>query len=286
MRPNYTYLALGGGVQSGTLAEMIAVGELPAPDSVLFADTGDEPVYVYDHIDYLRGRLAAVGVELATVSAGNLIDALMSGTGRFAAIPAFTVNDGQRGRLKRQCTTDYKIVPIEREIKRRLLSLGLATQNKVGAIRVKRTAVNVAALLGISLDEVARMKPSRTPWIMNQWPLIERRMTRGDCVLWLQRRGLPVPQKSSCRICPFHNDRHWRDMKDTAPADWNHVVDFDRSLRDERGGRFAATATGSLYLHSSCIPLAEIDLRTPEEQGQMRLFEDTNDVCDEGYCFI
>ena len=78
MMTDFTYLSLGGGVQSSTLAEMIAVGELPAPDLILFADTGDEPQYVYDHIDYLRGRVATVGVELVTVSAGNLLDALMT----------------------------------------------------------------------------------------------------------------------------------------------------------------------------------------------------------------
>jgi len=281
----FTYLSLGGGIQSGTLAEMIAVGELAAPDMVLFADTGDEPSYVYEHIDYLAGRLSAVAVNVLTVSTGNLVDALMSGTGRFAAIPVFTVNDEKRGRLRRQCTREYKIEPIERAVRNELLQRGMATKAKNGAVRVK-TNIQVTALLGISLDEVARMKPSRTPWIVNRWPLIEKRMTRGDCIQWLQRRGLPVPRKSSCRICPFHNDRHWHDMKDTAPADWAHVVDFDHSLRDERGGRFTATATGELFLHGSCIPLEQVDLRTPAERGQLSLFEDTSNVCDEGYCFI
>ena len=281
---DFTYLALGGGVQSSTLAEMIAEHELPAPDVVIFADTGDEPQYVYDHVDYLRGRLAGVGVELATVSAGNLRERLMSDLGRFAAIPAFTLRAGQRGRLKRQCTADYKIAPIEYEVRRRLLARGLAAQTKT-AIRVKR-GVHVVAWLGISLDEVARMKPSRTAWITNQWPLIERRMTRHDCVLWLQRRGLPVPRKSSCRIYPYHDDRYWQQMRDQSPDDWHGVVDFDASLRENRAARFVATATGELFLHSSCVPLAEVDLRTPTERGQMSLFETDSDVCDEGYCFI
>ena len=282
---DYTYMSLGGGVQSGTMAEMIAVGELPAPDLVIFADTGDEPDYVCRHVGYLRARLAAVGVELATVSAGNLRERLMAGHGRFAAIPAFTVNAGQRGRLKRQCTQDFKIEPIEHEVRRRLLAAGLATQTKSGAIRVRR-GVTAEAWLGISLDEVARMKPSRTSWITNRWPLIERRMSRGDCINWLQRHGLPVPQKSSCRICPYHDDRYWWQMRDQSPADWQGVVDFDNSLRENRAARFVATATGDLFLHSSCIPLAEVDLRTPKEHGQMSLFETDSDVCDEGYCFI
>lgn len=285
MMADYTYMSLGGGIQSGTMAEMIAVGELPAPDLVVFADTHDEPDYVYRYIEYLRGRLAAVGVEVEIVSAGNLIDALMSGAGRFAAIPAFTVNEGQRGRLRRQCTREYKITPIESEIRRRLVTRGLANPNKSGSILINK-GVQVEAWLGISLDEVARMKPSRTAWITNRWPLIEQRMTRGDCVQWLTRHGLPIPKKSSCRICPYHNDTYWRQMRDNEPGDWQAVVDFDNSLRDSRASRFVATATGDLYLHSSCVPLADVDLRTPEDRGQLRLFEDDGDMCDEGYCFI
>lgn len=280
---DFTYMSLGGGVQSGTMVEMIVEGELSTPDVVIFADTGDEPEYVYRYVEYLRGRLAGVDVELQTVSAGNLRESLMNGSGRFAAIPAFTVNAGMASRLRRQCTREYKIAPIERHMRSLLLERGLAAKNAAGAIRVNR-AVRVEAWLGISLDEVARMKPSRTSWITNRWPLIEKRMTRNDCTQWLKRRGLPIPRKSSCRLCPYHDDAYWRQMRDESPADWAAVVDFDHSLRDERAGRFSATATGTLYLYSSCVPLEAVDLRTPEERGQLRLFE--NDMCDEGYCFI
>lgn len=282
---DYTYMSLGAGVQSSTLAEMIAERELPPPDVVIFADTGDEPAATYEQVSYLRQRLAGVGVELVTVTAGNLRAALESGAGRFATIPVFTVEDGKRGRLSRICTREYKITPINREVRQRLFALDLATKRRNGAI-VIRPGVQVEAWLGISLDEVQRMKPNPARWITNRWPLIERKMSRHDCALWLQRHDLPLPPKSSCQICPFHNDATWRDMRDNQPQDWQSVVDFDASLRDERAGRFAATATGQLFLHSSCIPLDEVDLRTPQERGQLSLFETVDDVCDEGYCFI
>lgn len=280
---DFTYMSLGGGVQSGTMAEMIVNGDLPQPDLVIFADTGDEPDYVYHYIDYLRGRLRAVNAPLAIVTAGSLVDSLMSPNGRFAAIPAFTVQNGASGRLRRQCTREYKIAPIERKVRLSLLSRDLAGRTKNGSIRVNR-GVTVEAWLGISLDEVARMKPSRTKWITNRWPLIEKRMTRNDCIQYLERHAFPIPQKSSCRICPYHDDNYWRNMRDQQPDDWSRVVDFDVSLRDARAGRFVATATGELFLHSSCVPLDRVDLRTPEERGQLRLFENA-DVCDEGYCF-
>ena len=41
------FLSLGAGVQSSTLALMIANGELEPVDSAIFADTGWEPRKVY-----------------------------------------------------------------------------------------------------------------------------------------------------------------------------------------------------------------------------------------------
>ena len=55
-KPDFTYLSCGAGVQSGTIVEMIVEGELPMPDLIMFADTGDEPQYVYDHVKYLKTR--------------------------------------------------------------------------------------------------------------------------------------------------------------------------------------------------------------------------------------
>lgn len=284
-----TTLSLGAGVQSGTLVEMIVEGELPKTDIVLFADTGDEPEYVYEYVDYLCGRLDSVGVLLVVVSAGNMVKDIYSG-GRFAAMPLFTrqlipvngfgveAHNEQIGRLRRQCTREYKIEPIERWIRQRLLADGRATQRKNGAIVIKK-GTRVETWLGISLDEVTRMKPNKTKWITNRWPLIEKRMTRNDCKQWLQERGLPVPQKSSCRRCPYHDKAHWRDMRDNRPGDWQEVTFFDQDLRNGKL-RLADTANGDVFMTEDCLPLVEVDLSTPAENGQQSL-----DICDEGFCW-
>ena len=279
-----TYLSLGAGVQSGTIAEMIIAGELPRVDAAIFADTGDEPQYVYDCVDYLTERLSEVNVLVVKVQKGNIIKDAKHPTNRFAAIPVFTIqHNGKIGKMRRQCTREYKIDPIEKWMRRRLLDMGLAKQRITGAIVVNKS-VTVECWLGLSLDEVNRMAPSRHKFITNRWPLIEKRMMRYDCVTWLRQRGLPVPKKSSCRICPFHNDRYWRDMKDNHPCDWGHVVEFDDFLRseNEKVGRMQATAKGELYLHRQCVPLDQVDLSTPQDHGQLEMF----DECDSGYCFV
>lgn len=313
--PDLTTISLGAGLQSSLLCEMVIAGELPKPDAVLFADTGDEPDYVYDQVAYLRRKLATVGVPLITVSNGNLARDVYSHK-RFVAMPLFTVlGHGQRGRrqqvpdeqaalieieaytesepehvtgfngeavqlirvgrLKRQCTSEYKIVPIEKEIRVMLLEMRLATETKTGAIRVN-PGVTVETWLGITVDEAERMKPSRKQWLRNRWPLIEKRMSRADCVAWYEKRGLPVPGKSSCRRCPFHDDTHWLDMKQNRPDDWREMVRFDHDLRSGKL-RIDATAKGELYLHKSLVPLDQVMLTN---QGQ-----ETFNGCDAGYCW-
>jgi hypothetical protein len=271
----FSYLSLGGGLQSSVIAEMIAEGELLPVDVVLFADTGDEPDYVYQQVRYLKDRLGNIPLE--TVDNGNMIDDIIQSKGRFASIPVYTMSDGSVGRLRRQCTREYKITPIEKRVRGILLERGLAKQNSAGAIYINDD-VEVDVLLGITLDEAQRMKHNRNKKFTNTYPLIDRMMTRHDCMLWLQKRGLLIPRKSSCLICPYHNDEYWRWLKDERPSDWDHVVKIDAHLRR---GDFAARADGEMYLHRQCKPLPDIDLSTQQDHGQKEMF----DECETGYCY-
>lgn len=281
-----TILSLGAGIQSTALVEMMVVGDLPKVDYVIFADTGDEPEHVYKNVWYLAGRLALINVPLIVVSGGDMVADLYGGK-RFAAMPLFTKQNRtvngfglsadfyKIGRLKRQCTSEYKIRPIEKFIKQLLLASGHATKDKRGAIRVRKD-VAIDIWLGISLDEVVRMKPSKNAWMTNRWPLIDRRMTRMQCVQWLKTHNLPIPQKSSCKRCPYHDDTYLFEMKRDRPNDWEEVVKFDNDLRGEDKLRLAATSKGQVFLHESCIPLSDVILE-PKQNPPM-------DICDAGFC--
>ncbi len=50
------------------------------------------------------------------------------------------------------------------------------------------------------------MKPSFEDWQVSRWPLIEKGVTRQDCLRWLERHGYPTLPKSSCIGYPFHSD--------------------------------------------------------------------------------
>lgn len=284
----FTYLALGAGVQSSTIAEMMATGKLPPANAVIFADTGNEPEHVYEQVSYLGARLEGIS-PVYTVQQGDIMGDIY-GNGRFAAIPFFSLpisiqktlfgdikKRGQVGQLQRHCTHEYKIRPIEKKFRELLLELGYARQYTDGRIFINR-GVEVNALLGITTDEAERMKANRNKKITNKYPLIDLRMSRGDCLDWLTAKGLPLPQKSSCIICPYHNDTHWNEMKKNHPRDWSMAVKLDKDLRGETL-RIATTVDNTIFIHKSCYPLEKAITANQKEQSAP-----TQDMCD-GICW-
>lgn len=270
-------ISLGAGVQSTTLALLAAHGEIgPLPDAAIFADTGDEPAGVYKHLAWLMepGRLpfpieairAWEGYGKPSIKSG-LGDEILASTrgegsrGSDARPPFYTLGaDGSKGMIRRQCTGDFKIDPIERAIRWRL-----------GLKRGQRwpTTASVEMWVGISTDEATRMKPSPRPAITMRWPLIELGMSRSDCLAWLRAEGYPEPPKSACTFCPFHSNAEWRNIRDTDPAGWSRAIEIDEAIRR---GLTSKNLTGALFLHASRKPLAEVDLSEKLDR-QINLFE-------------
>ncbi len=122
------------------------------------------------------------------------------------------------------------------------------------------------------------MKPSRTAWAVNRWPLIEKRMSRFDCLNWLDRNGYPRPPKSACTFCPYRSDEQWRLMRDTDPDSFADAVEVDRHIRRN----MPRVRTGEVFIHRSLKPLDEVDLSRPAEWGQGDLF---GNEC-EGMCGV
>jgi len=256
-------LSLGAGVQSTVMALMVEEGELPMVDCAIFADPGWEGENTYTHLDWLENQLS---FKLYRVNGGNLRDdyikSVKSGD-RVASIPAFTSSGGV---IMRQCTTEYKINPIRKKIKE-LLGVKKGKMVPKGEL--------VTQLLGISIDEASRMKPSQDRWIHNTWPLIEKRMSRYDCIQWFNKRYPDRKlSKSSCIGCPYHSDAVWREMKMNDPVSFADAVEFDKNIR------VTPKLDDKLYLHKSRKPLDEVDFRSLEDMGQINMFEeDCSGLC-------
>lgn len=280
----YRALSLGAGVQSSVLALLLSRSDsrlvdlgYPKPDIAIFADTGWEPQYVYDHLDWLENQL---DYPVIRVSSGDLKTNLKRGQTvsghRFVDVPLFLVDgEGKKGMLRRQCTNHYKIKPINRRVR-----------ELAGGQRGRPFPKNnhVEMWLGISMDEIFRMKPSREPWVMHRWPLMDLRMTRQDCDDWFASefpdRSL---HRSACVICPYRSDVHWLEMKRTEPDSYNEAVKFDRWLRNSKTNPVRELLDSRPYLHSARRPLATVIAeREKDDPDSINYF---NEECD-GICGV
>jgi len=242
---------------------MAAAGEItPMPEAAIFADTQAEPQSVYRWLDWLETQLP---FPVHRVTAGDLGEMAttphVSAKGRVypkIAIPSYTKSlNGKIGRVMHStCTRDYKIKPITKAVRK------LAGVNRGEASHV------ACVWLGISIDEIERMKPMREAGIKTRHPLVEKRVSRSGCRQWLLARAYPDPPRSACFFCPFHDNTEWRAMKAESPEDFAAAVSFDARHREMRAGG------SQLYLHRSCKPLDQIDFRNDVDRGQLLLWQD------------
>ena len=122
----------------------------------------------------------------------------------------------------------------------------------------------ITTVIGISYDELQRMRDPEFSWIRHDYPLVENKITRQDCLKWCSDHGYKKPPRSACIGCPFKSQDEWRHLHKT-PDEWADAVDFDNALRTLP--HLKARFRGTPFLHKSKVPLAEADIRTNEEKG-------------------
>jgi hypothetical protein len=252
-----TFFSFGGGVQSTAIA-MILCKEphrftdlgLFLPKTIVFADTGSEPLKLYPHIERVFDLLEGAGYEPVTVlqidKEGKPVILHESERG-LASVPWFTENaDGERGILRRQCTSEFKITPIQKEMRKRL-----------GYKKGQRIPTGKAKLwLGISADEQQRARINPDKWIENIYPLLAIGWNRVDCAVYAKHHlGYDVP-KSACFFCPFTNPKEWERRKELEPEEFQRAVEVEKNLKDvQTFGKRIGNCNNPIYIHPSCKPL-------------------------------
>lgn len=267
-------LNCGAGVQSTAILLAVRDGVLPPLDHAIFADTGWEPKDIYDHLPGLERLCQDMGTQWHVVTIGRSIldDSMVAKLPsqdrkpgeRWASMPLFIQNaDGTRGMIRRQCTYEYKIRPIDRKLRE---LIGLKPRQ-----RAPKTPT-VRQWYGISFDERRRMKLPDHDWVENFYPLVEDRHSRSWCENYITDAGWTAV-KSACIGCPFHDDGAWRRMKLERPDEFAEACRVDDQIR------VAPDRRGAAFLHSSLIPLREVDFRNDFDKGQLPLFEECSGTC-------
>jgi hypothetical protein len=241
----------GGGTQSAAIAVLILTGKLPKPDIVVMSDTSREVTETWDYLrNVVQPELTRFGcpVEVIPHSYSTVDIATDDGT---VLIPAFTTQNGKVGKLPTYCSSKWKQYPVRRYLR----ELG-----------VKECDL----WLGISTDEIERMKDSDVKWTTHVYPLIEIvRYNRRQCVAAVKDYGWPTPPKSRCWMCPNMSPQSWRDLSTHYPDDFKRAVELEGNIQ---------LTDPHIFLHSTGKPLAGAIV---QEFIQGDMF----DSCDSGFCF-
>ena len=197
------------------------------PDCAIFADTRWEPQSVYDNIHWLQSQ---VSFPIITTSNGrslreDVINGVNAQGNPWMTLPVFLAdgNGESMGINWRQCTKNYKLDPIRREVQR---LLGVRPRQLLSA------ETSVEMWLGITTDESMRIKTSRDWWVTHRYPLVDDvPMTRDQCQHWFAER---YPERnltrSACVGCPFRSSSSWLDIKGSEPELYEEAVKIDAML--------------------------------------------------------
>ena len=254
-------ISLGLGIQSTAMYLMSSLGHIERADYAIFADPDAELPDTYNLWSKIKlWKQKNNGIPLIKKKKSlynNIIKAYKNNT-RVAKIPAHTSSGGI---MLRQCTGEYKIQIVIKEVRR----LHKLKKHQ----RMKPTEM----WLGISLDEIQRMKESQLYNVIYKYPLIDKRLTRSDCISFLEQNNFFNVKKSSCTFCPYHNNKAWKEIKQNYPKEWSKAVKLDKVIRNSK--QFGIK--DELFLHTSLKPLEKAYLQEDQEE----LF-----MCEEGYCGI
>ena len=271
-------ISYGGGVQSTALIVLAVRGEIGPVDAALFANVGDDsedPETLLYVRKYILGRSTLPVYELhrrrKDGSTETLLERMTREGSRSLPIPVRGSIEGAPG--ARTCTMDWKI----RVIGKWLLSHGVTVEQRADV------------MIGFSLDEISRVndnpkrlkKPTRAELCQRRiYPLLDKRLTRDDCMSIIRRAGLPIPPKSSCYFCPYHKPSVWAELRRDRPALFYKSAHLESLINQRREAR----GKEPMYLtrFGKPLPLAingEINERLDFGTGPGA------ESCDEGYCW-
>ena len=302
-------VSFGGGMQSMGLLVLAAQGKIDYK-TVIFCNVGEDseypPTLKYVH-EIAMPYAEKHGIELIELrkylkdgSVDTLFQRLTRPGSRSIGIP---VRMSTGAPSNRTCTVDFKIKIVDKWMKERIGKEAI-TERKKGLLKaceitdmskenmpialrrvdgfLKEHEPLAQVALGISLDEIQRVKVNMDPetlaWKVNDFPLIRLRMSRQDCINIIADAKLPIPTRSACSFCPYHSIQKWQDMRQNEPELFQQAVDLEKTINTRR----ASDGLDAVWFTNKLKPLEQ----ATSELKQESMFEDKEDVCESGYCFL
>jgi 3'-phosphoadenosine 5'-phosphosulfate sulfotransferase (PAPS reductase)/FAD synthetase len=194
-----TYIfSWGGGVNSTAILAMIKLGMIPelTKDNthIVFADTGAEMPYTYEHTSNCLQPMAKEGWKILTLRPYVQKELYRKG------IDGKTLEDyvlkGQIPQVRSPwCSSDFKRNPIKQYRK---------------VLCGENWAENSVMIIGYGAEEKHRARDYGSPH--TQYPLIEHGIDRAKCFELCKKAELPIPRKSGCYFCPMQSKTQWIEL--------------------------------------------------------------------------
>lgn len=306
-----TILSLGAGVQSTALALMAERGMIEKPVAAIFADTGDEPPSIHQHLDRLKGMLS-FPVHTVTHGGGLGTDflAALGGDARRASQPPFYVKAPDLS-PEEIAAVLAEPEPNPRDIadedqywdtwnawnirRRKALRQDqggmlwractrdykiMPIRRKVRELMIEHDAKHVRQQIGISTDERQRERASGVKYITNVHPLLELGWSRHKCETWLLEEFGIRAAKSACYYCPYRSNAGWAAMKRDDPEQFERACQFDEAIREAQGRKVrGAGIVGQLFVWRGFAPLRTASFETSPGQLDFGFEQECDGMC-------
>ena len=209
-------VSYGGGVNSTAMVILMKEKGIKI-DEVIFADTGNEEPETYTFLFEFKQWCKDKQIEFTTVKShlGILKDYYY----QLNLIPY---------RMFRSCTHKFKIIPINKYIKKKYPNL----------------LINV--YMGIASDEKHREKESRLKTQKMIYPLIELDITREKCKKIIKDENMTIPIKSGCNFCPFQTKKAWLRQLEKHPELYEENILFEENHKAFPKGTFCGISLRKL----------------------------------------
>jgi len=177
-------------------------------DEVVFADTQGELPYTYDVVEKFKQLAEAKGIPFTVIKSkyGNIYDYYL----KAKTVPS---------RLRRDCTFKFKIQAIRNYLRAKYGKTETFTH-----------------YIGISYEELHRMKDSDVKYAKNTFPLVDMRIDRDGCIAILKQSGFSNIRKSGCYFCPFSRKQGWIDLMNEYPELMEKAIALEENCPNKKTG--------------------------------------------------
>lgn len=219
------YLSMGFGVNS--VALYLLMQDLGMEFEAIFVNHGGDWPETYEYADYFIGTGRPVTVlkpDVGTIE-GVRFDSIINWHKHRKVLPSRLPNH-------RSCTDKFKVQVIKKY------------QEKPCTVHI-----------GYAFDESHRAKIHSEDGVEYRWLLIEHEITRQGCIDLIKSKGLKIPRKSGCYICPFQGLLEFKELRREHPDLFCTV----KTIEEEQNKRYTKDGRKWKPYYLCGSPLSRID---------------------------